>query len=472
MNVPYITSALQVMNAALPAYVEAQEMYDGNAPEIHANIYIRKALRSTGEKFRVNWAKTAVDAVLNRLEISSITSPDDEATRIIEKAWKDNRLGLHARDIHKSALEFGDTYVIAWVGDEEGSVKIQHNEAKHVRMFYDSENPDVPTHAVKTWVNGDNHQRVTIYFPDRIERWVSTTPVTASVIPEDFEQYLDEDDTEWLIENPYGRVPIFHFRNEFPHGKPEHYSCYGPQHMLNKLVATQMAAVDFNTFPQRYALTEAGISQGRSDAEAEFEGDEDAPGLSDKPKGQDLVASPNGMWWMDPTVKSLGEFAAASPAVFIDSINEFVTAMAQVSDTPIHAYNLSGTPPTGESRRRAEAPLVQKVYNRQLTYGSTWKDLFDFVLVLAGYEVPVLVAADGTEVDSLNITWKSPEQQDDKDALETMNLKISMGIPKRTVFSEMGYSLDQIDAWGFTEANPNGSTQATLQAVTEPPVAA
>lgn len=55
----------------------------------------------------------------------------------------------------------------------------------------------------------------------------------------------------------YGAVPVFHFRTREPYGRPEHRGTFGPQNAITKLSATLMATVDYQAFPQRYALMQA-----------------------------------------------------------------------------------------------------------------------------------------------------------------------------------------------------------------------
>ena len=77
--------------------------------------------------------------------------------------------------------------------------------------------------------------------------------------------------------------------------------------------------------------------------------------------------------------------------------------------------------------RVAEAPLFKKVLNRQLALGSTWRDLFKFMLRVEGIDA---------EID---IDWKSPESIDSLDQWDIAVRKRSVGMPIKQILLELGY---------------------------------
>jgi hypothetical protein len=442
-----LVSGLIALYDAQDAYDEAAEFYDGTAPEIWTSRRLERMLRGATGKFRVNWARTTVTAVLDRLEINAITSTVESEQTAIEALWADNLLGLEAPLVHESALEFGDSYVIIGTALDEESIEFRIHGPNEVRMFYERENPRKAKYAIKAWTIGSGTSerlRVNLYYDDRIERWVSRQKVGDRFDDSTFEKFVDEEGDEWPEENPFGELPVFHFRSSFPYGRPEHADAYGPQNMLNKLVATQMAAVDFQTLPQRYVLQEVGTAEaGAAPADDDFPDESSSTTMITDPK---LVSSPGSVWWL-PGAKGAGQFDAVDPAAFLEPIREYVEAMATVTSTPLYLYRAGGTPPSGESRKVAEMPLLHKVAFRAMAFGQTWKNAMVFALTLAGFDV---------DPETIQVTWKSPTLTDDKDTWDTFGLKRTMGVPIRQILMEAGYTADQCDTWGFTEENPMG----------------
>jgi hypothetical protein len=87
--------------------------------------------------------------------------------------------------------------------------------------------------------------------------------------------------------------------------------------------------------------------------------------------------------------------------------------------------------PSGEGLRTAEAPLLKKVEDRQITFGSTWADMFRFILQIENESEPDVV-----------IDWKAVESMDSLDAWEVAVKKRVVGVSLEQVLVEMGYPLE------------------------------
>src|SRR5437868_6405680 len=118
---------IEELDDARPDYRTAQQYYDGDVPEVFASARLRRALEDTGVDFRLNFAKTPVDAVVDRLEIAAITAADEQHTEAIAKIWADNGMDLEAPDIHRHACTQGDAYlfVLPIEDDQETVVGVE-----------------------------------------------------------------------------------------------------------------------------------------------------------------------------------------------------------------------------------------------------------------------------------------------------------------------------------------------------------
>lgn len=448
-----LETAMLAVAGASPAYVLAQQYYEGTRPEVNANYRMRRAMARTSTAFHMNFAKKPVDAVTERLEITSVTSTDPAAAGLIADLWKDNKLARQSKLIMRRAGEYGDAYVIVWPsqdGDWDGdgikNLDIFYNSPQSVRVFYDPENPMRKAFAIKEWVlSAQKRVRVNLYYADRIEKYVSR-PGILHPKAADMHEYHDEDPGDpldyesgpsWPTPNPFGQIPVFHFRNDDPYGVPEHQGFYGAQDAIRKLVLSHMAGVDYQSFPQRYALADG------TDSSELAAGDEDefafalgtgATSRAGDPQSQ-LSADSGSVWWLNG-VKGVGQFDSALPAIFTDPMALYLRFGAQITDTPINRIDPTGAPESGEARRIAEDPFNKKVIDRQTWYGETWTEVFDFALKLLGVE--------DAEV---TVHWKSPTTVDDQDGWATLLLKLQSGLPPRQCFLEAGYTLDQVGTW-------------------------
>lgn len=458
-----LIDALTELREARADYEQARAYYEGQVEEQFPSAFMRRLLGRDGKTpFRVNLACRAVDAVMDRLEISGLTTGDDELDQVLEeRVWRANRLDLEAPQIHLATLMFGDSYAFVWPSepvdhtddpepepdgeyDDTGAagVDVFYNSPLTVRILYEEENPRRKRLAVKSWMVGRDQQtartRVNLYYPDRIEKYISK-PGSKGDKDEDFEPYIDDStDRHGVVANPWGEIPVFHFRTSAPYGRPEHINAYGPQDALTKLVINQMAASDFAAFPQRYGLTEANattdddIDWGETDTEDPEE------------KESSLVASPGSLWVLR-NYKAVGEFAPADVENFLRPMSVYVRFMAATTSTPMRWFDPSGDVPSGESVRADDAPLVKKVNNRQRWIAATWGEVGTFSLKILGYEnVPV------------SVRWTPPQIISDLEGWQTILAKQDAGVPIRTTLLEAGYTDAEVTSWGYTLDQPNG----------------
>lgn len=414
--------ALNSIVAKRPTYERADTYYEGDQPEIFANAHLRRLLSPTADDYRLNFAATVVDAVANRLEIAAVVGTSDEANGLLNEAWEHNELMLEANEVHKRALVFGDCYVIVWP-DEDGHFQIGYNSPENVTLVYDAENPRRKAFGAKVWSTGvveneqyptaDIEHRLNLYYADRIEKYEARGT-----------EFIR--DAQWThfetLENPFGEVPVFHFRTARPYGKPEHLNAYGPQDAINKLVSVQMNTVDYQGAPQRYALANNSITNEITDFEH---------GETDRENLGALENGPGELWYLKG-VDEVGQFDPADPQAFLAPLKDYIRAMASLTATPLHYFERTGNVPSGEALRVAEAPLLKKVQDRQVAFSSAWREVFSFIL-----------RANGRDED-VQVRWQHVESTDSLDTWDVALKKLKAGLPLKRVLVEMGYDLEVV----------------------------
>lgn len=400
-------------------YLTAEAYYEGTQSEIFTNPTWYRLLSVNGNDFRFNFSRTVVDSVLNRLEIANITGSTEQSSSKIKDVWKQNELSIDADEIHRRALVYGDAYAIVWT-DKTGKTTVDYNSPLTTVMIYDDENPRVKKFAAKLWQTEDPGDytkkiaRLNMYYPDRIEKYQMNGEIDNVVSITGF-MLID------TVQNPWGEIPVFHFRTTKQYGRPEHLDAYGPQDAINKLIVTHMNTVDYQGAPQRYALSGGGN-------DAEFE-DFDEAGTAAENVGS-LKNGPGELWYLRGVTK-VGEFSPADHKVFTEPVKDFVRSMASLTNTPLHYFEKTGNVPSGESLRTAEAPLLKKVEDRQITFGSTWADMFRFILEIESVQDSDIV-----------VDWAAVESMDSLDAWEVAVKKRVVGVSLEQVLIEMGYDTD------------------------------
>jgi hypothetical protein len=430
-----LTAAVKALTAADPGYQKAGAYYAGKIAEVFASVRLRRAMTRTGMSFVFNFARMPVDALAERVSLSAVTATPAAANDALAAVWKRNKMRLTGKQIHRNAFKYGDAYVIVWPDpDDESQVDIFYNSPRSVRVFYDPENPRKKAFAIKRWQQPDKTTRVDLFYPDRIEKYLMVGKGQQAK----WVQWTDKPGDEWPYDNPFGEIPVFHFKTDEPYGCPEHEGFYGPQDAIHKLIISHMAGVDYQAFPQRYALREAD-----SDTSEAADADEDefafASGTgSTEPSAEgraQLKADPGSLWDLKG-YKSVGQFATADPTIFTEPMLVYLRFGAQVTNTPLFRVDPTGSIPSGESRKVAEAPFVAKAEDRQLAFQDTWEELTTFALKVAG-----------TPAASVDVQWTPLQSADDMGSWQMLQAKLQAGLPAQQAFLEAGYSSEQIKEW-------------------------
>lgn len=487
---PDLQTALDELGTATRGYRKAEQYYDDHRPEAFASIRLRRAMARTGDNFRLNFAATPVDVVADRCEVTSVTADTDDATKALHDLWADNQLDLEFPNVIRRACEYGDAYLIVWPSDDDEAedvaetpsaafasypsndprrlstagtddtdtalhdtdhdgytnVDVFYNSPQSVRLFYDPEKPIRKAFAVKRWEITGKRTRVDLYYRDRLERFVTVAGKkrTGSTLKaRDLVPYT-EDGQAAVLDNPFGVIPVFHFRTDRPYGVPEHARFYGVQDLLRKLVVSHASGVDYQAFPQRYALMdpETDTSEAATVDEDEFSFPLDTGATAHAGRDpQSQLTSDPGSFWQLRGMRAVGQFNEADPKTFIDPMTWYLRAGAQLSTTPLHYFDPSGGSPSGESLRVAESPLVKKVKNRHASFGAALREALEFALLLMGYP-------DAT----VTVHWQSPASVDDLTGWQIVRQKTEAGMPVRQAFLEAGYTQEQVTDW-FGEDN-------------------
>src|SRR6185437_15327937 len=85
----------------------------------------------------------------------------------------------------------------------------------------------------------------------------------------------------------------------------------------------------------------------------------------------------------------------------------------------------------------SEVPLLKKVRKRQISYGSTWLEVFDFALKVAGVDSDPDIA----------LRWIPAATIDDAAGWSMIQAKQQAGVPVRQTLLEAGYDPDMVDSW-------------------------
>lgn len=467
MPIADVLYGFKEVDEALPAYEEAERYANGNVAEWFSSERIASMIKSTATPHRFNLARIPITSLQDRVELTAVQDPDSESvTSALQEIWDANNMDIYIPHLINKTFTFGDAYLQVWpvLSDEDpdsevddpadldstdedlalAGVELVVHDPKAVRVLYDPLNHRRKLFTIMRWETvletGHTVWRVDLYYPDQIERYQSK-PTGDLAKPEGWEEFTGDEDPgnpdAHILPNVFGEIPFFHFRTDLPYGQPIHAPAYGCQDALNKSLITQLSVMDAAGWPERYSLVEPGAELDQAlDSPNDWD-DEDVDSTDTLRGGQvGQGRTGPGIHQEFKGVKEVGQFDAADPMAFLEPAGFYVRLMAQLTNTPLHRFDPTGSLPSGESLKVAEAPQV-KVALRQITMATApMLEAWKFALQVAGITVRTLTC-----------TWAPPQSATGLSDWETVKAKQDAGVPVDQTLVEAGYEETEVQGW-------------------------
>lgn len=465
-----IEESIDRFRAAAAGYARTERYYRGEHDLAFASEKFQNTFGSLFREFAMNMCPAICDALRDKLKISDFRieeacgksahlssnrktiknigfASDDEArpgetlASAIRSIWLRNRMASRSGEVHGEAIRNGDAFAIVWP-DAAGRAVIYPNKASSITVVYDEEEPGRIRWAAKRWRTADKRTRLNLFYPDRIEKFISARETegflpdakdfvylsTPQTMPAASGKYGTDQKTNdpahrrtdesfaasAIVENPYGVVPVFNFANNADlgsSGRSELDAAIPVQDGLNKAVLDMLVAMEFSAYRQRWA---AGI-----EIEYDSEGKAAAP----------FKAGIDHLWISENPNARFGDFDSANLEQFLKVKDSFRIDLASVTGTPLY-YLMPQTRgfPSGESLRKAETRFIAKVRDRQETFGQTWADVMRFAAMI-----------DGLGEVRISTAWEDPSPLTDRELFENILLKRQIGISPEQALRETGY---------------------------------
>lgn len=372
--------------------------------------------------FAYNRCNTVIDAIADRLQVERFNV--EHGTDVEETAgdlWRRNRMDARAGEVHKAAFRDGDAYLVVW--PESGTAMPNgkpfpemwpQGVNTRVRVRYNVERPGLIDLAAKVITLLDGRQQMNLYFPDRIEKWVSQSK-TKTLAPTSMDRYLVQGEP-WPVRNEWGTVPVFHFANNAGTGelgRSELADVLDMQDSLNTSVANLLVAGELTAFTIKVLF---GLD-ANDPATQEM--------LSRVEVGRaKMITLPTAPGEQKP---SIDEFTSEDLMQLIATIELFDKLIARVSRVPVHHLQMTGDFPSGTALRLAEGPFTSKLEDRQTAFGNVWEDAMHLALRMTGV----------TDPGMLTTVWKSAAPVSDEDTAALALQWTAIGIPLETVLRDL-----------------------------------
>lgn len=389
--------------------------------------------------FRMNVTRSVVTAVSERLIVSGFDAPDTAQVEWAGNLWTDNRMEYLQEEVHEGALRDSEYFILVdW--DETNqrarftpherftSLEVEGNGWGCIMVYPENDPHQEPSHAVKVWydtIPGPGgvplqRERRTLYYPDRVEKYARNDQGKLVLL----------ENIPWVTKDgrPLG-IPVVHFINKSM--RFEAWDAFPMQNAINKSLVDTLAAADNTAFRIYVALGFIPTTDGK-------EPTEDRSNWLKVEPGQIIGSTKDA---------SKVKFDAIDPAdvkPLIDLTEQLILWMAMVSDTPVNRFVSTRQIASDKTLKEQEGPLLAKVRNRQLAFGSAWVRCMQIARSLHNeFGSPMQDPLDTTI--RLRVTWAEAQTSAERDRLETLEIKKQLGIPQRQLWAEAGYSVQQIE---------------------------
>lgn len=415
--------------------------YDGFQPLVYSKKRLQDIFDKLDARFTQNWCAVVVDSILERIQLRQFTiastSTDSDtagstsAEDLLNTLADANEMTLEADSVHLAAEVTGEAFMFAWKEEGDDIAQAHYNDPRLCHAFYEAENPRRMRMACKWWKDDDKFVHLNLYYPERIEYYITSKAVDDSTDIGDVSTFIPA--AVPVAINPYLRIPVFHYRRERRAIRGELVNVIEPQDAVNKLLSDMMVAAEFGAFKQRWIISQADTQKLTNQPGLVW----DIPGGDGE--GQDT---------------SVGELEATPLNNYVEALDKWTNAIAVITRTPKHYFfSESGGTLSGEALIAMEAPLNKKCQKHIDRYAVTWRALAHFMLQLQGVEV--------NEID-IAAVFDKPETVQPRTEAEIREINKRAGIPLRTQLRDDGWTDAEIETMEQDKAEESKQALAAM----------
>jgi hypothetical protein len=422
--------------------------YEGSQPLAFASRKFREVYGSRVAGMPANFMPLVVDAERERMIVQGFrVGNKQDADRGVWRIWQDNQLDAESQIAHEIALVKGEAYTMVAPGPDGPVITVEDPAETIVETAPGSRRLRLA--ALKVWFDDDGFARAYLYLPDAIYKFRTQQRREVNGFNWDavtWEAFRDEDD-DWPVRNALGMVPVIPLLNRPRRdgtGRSEIAPIMGNQLAINFLRFSALIGSDSAALPQRWAKNiEVPIDEQTGRPIAPFKAGTDL-WVARRPTPDEVAEY--GTTMPDP---EFGQFPAANLAPFVDMIANEVAQMSSISRTPYHYFlgTPQSVPPSGESLKSSEAPLVKKVVAQSVHFGEGWEETMRVAMLADGQTAKA--RTDGETI------WADPETRNEAARTDSILKQYQAGLLSQEVaLEELGYSQQQIARIRGTEPVP------------------
>lgn len=399
------------------------DYYRGEVMAPYLNTKLRETFGSLAESFVENYCSIAIDARIDRLQVTGFDGPGENTAQTI---WDEGGYTQRQDQWFRWSLIEGASYLI--VQDDT----IVANPAR-VAYAQPATNDWLGVNwAGKVWQDGTRWKaslwdETHIYHydsgPGAASEWLTQRSWNAQTIATAL-QYQGEE------RHGYDRIPVFPV-HPYGDGSSPLIDRIAPiQDRINKIIANQFVILEWSAFKQRVFFTRQQVDP------------------------YDLRQEPDSAIILDPGDSegraSVTELGGSDLSGYDELKDKTIDSLFTIAALPRHMRVNPASPPSGEAIKSDEGPFVKAIRNHQREFGQAFAMALDLIGVQAE---PV---------------WSDPDTRNDPSAAQVVDTLVAAGIPWQTLAVRyLGFTPEDVQEAENLAAQKAPGIAADLQAQTQ-----
>lgn len=359
MSSDLLIELLHELDAPQHKYHKFGLYYRGEQPLGFVSEEDLEAIGAGLSHLRVNIPRVLVNSLAERMRVTGMTCASADV-------WADfieNDLDQLAGSVHRSALLYGQSFVVVWGDGTKPIVTVE--SPLNVAVLTDPATKEI-TSACKKWedkTKGETH--VMLYLPDEIQHWRADSVGTANTSFKLVE----------TLDNPMGQVCVVRFLNSDLIGAEswsEISDITGLSDALSKVTTDMLTASEYLAKPRRYLtgekLDQAPVLDENGDPLLDENGDEVTEKVVSIPDDSDRFMQAEG------DNAKFGQLPGAALDGFKNSADLIMRSISTVGNLPqSYLGDDKANPASADAIKNAEAGLVSRVTSKMAGFGRSWE---------------------------------------------------------------------------------------------------
>jgi hypothetical protein len=412
---------LQQLDSEQPKVKLYKRYRDGDHDLRYATAKFRQAFGGMFNEFSDNWCELIVDAPNERLHVKGFRLG---STPLANKAawaiWQANNLDTASTMVHREAITCSKAYwLVEPVRAGETYPRVTPEDPSCCTVITDPSDRRIRLAALKRWLGTDGYLYATVYLPDAVYKYRSTSKARQGATPQWSTRPGDPGGGNELGVVPM--IPVINMPDMMGGGRSDLRNAIPLQNAITKTVLDMLVASEFAAFPQRVVLG------------AEAPKNPDGSNASDS----DIKMAMSKLLMFKGDAK-IDQYSAADLNNYVTALSPLVHHLAGQTRTPPHYLLGEMVNVSGDALVASESGLVARTSEKQTPFGEGHEEM----IRVAGMAMGDDELATASTAETI---WADAQFRNEAALIDGLVKLKQLNIPDEILWERLGMSPTEIE---------------------------